>query len=109
VKHRIKTQNAPGEGPPLPSTFHGLARASADVWSRRWKLGLRRLGTISFRGITPVEGPLPPFFRIWERGKREVQRDLDSFRERREIECERESLSNGMDILGDSCVRLNLP
>ena len=34
---------------------------------------------------------------------------FDSFRERREIECEMESLPNGMDILGDSCVRLNLP
>jgi len=88
-------------------------RLPAPVHERWMKVSLttnsRMLGTISFGESLPSRGPLPPFFWIWERGKREVQRDLDSFRERREIECEMESLPNGMDILGDSCVRLNLP
>jgi hypothetical protein len=67
------------------------------------------LGTISFWGITPIERPSSSLFlNQGERQKTSPERP-DSFRARREIECEMESLLNGMDILGDSCVRLNLP
>jgi len=98
--------------PKLPSPAPDIGACPRQSMKGGWRwVWLRTRGCWErslFGESLPSRGPLPPFFWIWERGKREVQRDLDSFRERREIECEMESLPNGMDILGDSCVRQNL-